>query len=168
MGDVYVDIHLMSDDVQIPKYSKTGDAGMDLRSNEDVIIHPGETRIIKTGIQVELPPGYAFEVSPRSGITAKTKLRVILGTIDSGYRGEIGIIVDNISNPYIGQDDDRIPYPRTIDDNDPNFHGDYHIRKGDRIAQLKLKVVPRCLWGIKDHLSDSDRGTGGFGHTGTN
>lgn len=181
MDEVKVKI-LNVEGLQLPEYKYEDDAGMDICSAEDVVIFPGNTTKIKTNISVELPPGYAFEVSPRSGIDTYTKLRVRLGTIDSRYRGFIGVTVDNISQaslatviPKSALDEDCDYYEvseglyvevRDAGDLDPEFHGAYQINKGDRIAQLKLKVVPKCIWEVVDELSETDRGTGGFGHTG--
>src|SRR5699024_12111405 len=77
------------------------DSGYDLYAAEDVIIEPGDTAIVKTGLAVELPPGYEAQIRPRSGVTVKTKLRLQVGTIDNGYKGEIGVIVDkDYTNSY--------------------------------------------------------------------
>src|SRR5690625_630798 len=86
----------LSDAATIPTKAHATDSGFDLYASEDVIIEPGDTVDVKTGIAVKLPPGYEAQVRPRSGVTAKTKLRVQLGTIDNGYAGEIGVIVDYI------------------------------------------------------------------------
>src|SRR5690625_1400498 len=86
----------LSDGATIPTKAHASDSGFDFAASADVIIEPGETKVIPTGIAVELPPGYEAQVRPRSGVTSKTKLRVQLGTIDSGYKGDIGVIVDNI------------------------------------------------------------------------
>lgn len=82
-------------DVELPKYAKTGDSGFDLVAAEDTVIWPGETKVVPTGLAFEIPPGYELQVRPRSGMTRNTKLRVVLGTVDSGYRGEVGVLVDN-------------------------------------------------------------------------
>lgn len=131
----------------LPEYAKTGDAGMDIRSNETICVYPGETRIIKTGLYVAIPKGYELQVRPRSGMSAKTNIRIANapGTIDSNYRGEIGIIVDNTGND------------------------EYYINEGDRIAQLVLNKVPTISWYSVDSieaLGDTNRGAGGFGSTG--
>lgn len=166
MNEVSVRVKINDETIELPKYNYEDDAGMDIVSAEDVVIAPGETKIIKTGLHVELPPGYAFEVSPRSGLSSKTKLRVILGTIDARYRGEIGVIIDNISQISVSTSKDGSVYTRDLSNLDPNFHGAYLIHKGDRIAQLKLKVVPKCNWIKSETLSTTDRGSGGFGSTG--
>src|SRR5690625_3792789 len=85
----------LNDSATIPTKAHPTDSGFDLYASEDVIIEPGETAVVPTGIAVKLPEGYEAQVRPRSGVTAKTKLRVQIGTIDNGYAGEIGVIVDN-------------------------------------------------------------------------
>src|SRR5690625_5630144 len=87
----------LTDSAVIPTKAHASDSGFDLAASADVIIEPGETKVVPTGIAVELPEGYEAQVRPRSGVTAKTKLRVQLGTIDNGFTGGIGVIVDNIS-----------------------------------------------------------------------
>src|SRR5699024_11703840 len=87
----------LTKDAIIPTKAHASDSGFDIAASEDVIIEPGETAVVKTGIAVELPPGYEAQVRPRSGVTAKTELRVQIGTSDYGYAGEIGVIVDNIA-----------------------------------------------------------------------
>lgn len=134
-------------DNELPSYSKQGDAGKDIRASEGFDIHPGTTEIIKTGLFVSIPQGYEVQARPRSGLSAKTKLRVANspGTIDSNYRGELCIIVDNIGGDSI------------------------IVRKGDRIAQLVLAPVPVWEWeevDSLDKLGTSDRGNNGFGSTG--
>lgn len=126
----------------IPKYAHEGDAGFDLVVVENFVIRPGETKLVKTGISLELPKGYELQVRPRSGITLGTKLRVQLGTIDSNYRGEIGVIVDNV--------DDVI----------------YRIERGYRIAQGVIAPVVQATFEEVDELSDSERGQNGFGSSG--
>src|SRR5574342_1134669 len=92
-----VKIKRLNEAAVIPKYAREGDAGFDLIATQDVIIEPGATTLVPTGLAFELPPGYEMRIRPRSGVTFKTKLRVQLGTIDSGFRGEVHVIVDNIS-----------------------------------------------------------------------
>src|SRR5699024_5645455 len=101
---VRVGFKRLSSDAVIPTKAHASDSGFDLYASEDVIIEPGETVIVPTGIAIELPPGYEAQVRPRSGVTAKTKLRVQLGTIDNGYTGEIGVIVDNFRYTKDGVD----------------------------------------------------------------
>ncbi|MDC2867515.1 dUTP diphosphatase, partial [Bacillus sp. BP-3] len=92
-----VKVKKMNEAVELPKYAKPGDAGFDLVAAEDTIIEPGETKVIPTGLAFDIPLGFELQVRPRSGISRKTKLRVVLGTVDSGYRGEVGVIIENIS-----------------------------------------------------------------------
>ncbi len=145
----------------MPKYAHESDAGMDVYALEDVMILPMETKIIPTGIKVAIPEGYEIQVRPRSGISSKTPLRISNspGTIDTGYRDEIGIIVTNTSVC-----DQGTVY--TINEKG-NKQGTYHIKKGDRIAQLVLQEVPKIKWIPTDNVKaiGEDRG-GGFGSTG--
>ena len=169
---VMIGFKRLSDDAILPTKAHPTDSGFDLYASKDVIIEPGETKIIPTGIAVELPPGYEATVRPRSGITAKTKLRVQLGTIDNEYRGEIGVIVDNIAP----EDLDGMPceYFVLSIENKPlpeyksNFvEGTYIIRKGDRIAQLVIQPLPAVeAYEIEDELEETERGEGGFGSSG--
>jgi dUTP pyrophosphatase len=170
---VNVKVKRLSEDATIPSYAKQGDAGADLYASQDVIIKPGETVVIPTDIAIEIPPNYEVQIRPRSGITAKTKLRVQLGTVDSGYRGSIGVIIDNIAAPVVAvQDGDLVPfmhYPKTLDGESADGwepRGTYLIRKGDRIAQFVVNQHETALFREVNELSDSQRGEGGFGHSG--
>lgn len=175
MSDLSVKIKRLHPDAVIPRYAHEFDSGFDLVAAADVIIEPGETALIPTGIAVELPPGYELQVRPRSGITLRTKLRVQLGTVDSNYRGEVGVIVDNIAT-YA----DLFDIP-TVDDEyvvygiDGKYHhssesidegGAYIIRKGDKIAQGVIAPVAKATFNEADELSDTTRGESGFGSTG--
>lgn len=135
-------------DVGLPKYAKPGDSGFDLVAAEDTVIWPGETKIVPIGLAFEIPPGYELQVRPRSGISRNTKLRVILGTVDSGFRGEVGVIVDNTE--------------RNLGTNMKA----HIIERGTRIAQGVIAPVETAHFVEVDELSDSERGTGGFGSTG--
>ena len=157
----------------LPTKAFATDAGYDLFADADVIIEPGETAVVPTGIAVALPEGFEAQVRGRSGITSKTKLRVATGTVDSGYGGEIGVIVDNIyrkgRNPrdrYYGIDGrpQGVPYEIGAD-----MEGTYIIRKGDKIAQLIVSPIasPTQFSGQEiTEVGESDRGSGGFGSTG--
>ncbi|MGI8216727.1 dUTP diphosphatase [Bacillus cereus] len=135
-------------DVELPRYAKPGDSGFDLVAAEDTIIWPGETKVVQTGLAFEIPPGYELQVRPRSGMTRNTKLRVVLGTVDSGYRGEVGVLVDNNERPI-------------------SLNMKAHvIEKGTRIAQGVIVPVVTAHFVEVDELSDSERGKGGFGSTG--
>jgi len=158
-------------DVELPKYAREFDAGFDLVAAEDVTIEPGETKVIPTGLAFEIPPGYEMQIRPRSGMSRKTKLRVVLGTIDSGYRGEVGVIVDNVSTVEYASKP-RYATGILVGDNDFNITKPINyevikINKGDRIAQGVIAPVETAHFVEVDELSDSERGAGGFGSTGT-
>ncbi|WMW41373.1 deoxyuridine 5'-triphosphate nucleotidohydrolase (plasmid) [Bacillus cereus] len=147
-------------DVELPKYAREFDAGFDLVAAEDAVIYPGGTKVIPTGLAFEIPPGYELQVRPRSGISRKTFLRVVLGTVDSGFRGEVGVIVSNTS--YIGNH-----ITLGINDESGGYANvKYEIKKGDRIAQGVIAPVETAHFVEVDKLSDSERGNRGFGSTG--
>ena len=157
---VYVET--LSNDIELPTYANIGDAGMDIRASEDVIILPNETKIIKTGLKVAIPVGYELQVRPRSGLSVNTPLRVANspGTIDSGYRGEIGIIISNTSltndNTYLISEKG-------------NKQGSYQIKKGDRIAQIVLKKYEVIDFIKIDNIENIEGNRdGGFGSLGVN
>ena len=128
----------------LPKFETAGSAGADIRANIEILIKPGKTELIPTGLFIEIPQGYEIQIRPRSGLSYKTKLRVANapGTIDSDYRGEIKVLMDNIG------DEDIV------------------INFGDRIAQMVLSPVIQFELIESDELSETDRGVGGFGSTG--
>ena len=130
----------------IPHYETIASAGMDLRANitESQILKPLERTIIKTGLFIELPIGFEAQVRPRSGLAAKKGITVLNapGTIDADYRGEIGIILVNLSNE------------------------NFTIENGERIAQLIIAKHDRAEWIEVKELSETSRGEGGFGSTG--
>lgn len=165
-----VKIKRLNESVKLPKYAREFDAGFDLVAAEDTIIGPGETKVIPTGLAFELPPGYEMQIRPRSGMSRKTKLRVVLGTIDSGYRGEVGVIVDNASLiEYASQP--RFATGILAGDSDFNItkQSKYEVikvSKGERIAQGVIAPVETAHFVEVDDLSDSERGVGGFGSTG--
>ena len=130
----------------LPEYKTKLSAGMDIRANinEIVTLKPLERKLIPTGLYIELPEGYEAQMRPRSGLALNEGLGLLNspGTIDADYRGEIGIIVVNFSNNMI-----------TIED-------------GERICQMVINKVEQAEWIEVNELSDSERGDGGFGHTG--
>lgn len=128
-----------------PSYAHPGDAGADLRTREDVILQPGQRRLVPTGVAIALPHGYVGLVHPRSGLAARHGLTVVNapGTVDAGYRGEIMVTLLN------------------TDPGEP-----VELRRGDRIAQLVVQRVEQARFVEVEHLPDSARGTGGFGSTG--
>src|SRR5699024_7108375 len=157
----------ISDEAKLPMKAHATDSGFDLFVSEDVSIKPGETKVIKTGIAIKMPPGYEAQVRPRSGITSKTDLRVQLGTIDNDYTGEIGIIVDNIS----GNQSNNASYVYRdikgdfIDASNICEGTYYEVKKGDKLAQLVIAPIP----GVEVYEFDDDyetvRGSNGFGST---
>lgn len=161
-------------DAKVPVYAHSGDAGLDVYTVEDVTIHPGQTVIVPTGLKCALPLGYELQVRPRSGLSVKTPLRVANapGTIDSNYRGEIGIIVTNttpaikdIQQHPIIDEHGKIQYFAV----DAILYGeDYTIPKGTRIAQLVLSEVPSVSFYEVDSVMEvpSERGEKGFGSSG--
>ena len=167
---IQVPIELTSEGAKIPTYANLGDGAVDLYAPEDFTIGPGETKIIPVDIKVALPYGYAFLIHPRSGLSAKTKLRVAnsVGLVDSQYKGVIGVILENVE-PRIKDiiyefDDNNRPVIKAIE------HGQsYTISKGDRFAQMRLVEVPTASFfqvESVDGIGD-DRG-GGFGSSGKN
>jgi dUTP pyrophosphatase len=162
MDNIEVMLEVCRDGAIIPSYAKEGDAGMDVFAAEEVLIAPQETVIIPTGIKLAIPEGYEIQVRPRSGISFKTPLRLSNspGTIDSGYRDELGIIITNTStsneeNEILGIDCKG------------NRKGTYKINKGDRIAQIVLQIVPKIKFTVVESVGNigKNRG-GGFGSTG--
>ena len=166
----------IDENVSLPFYANETDAGMDIISNEDVLIAPGETKVIKTGLKMAIPEGYEIQVRPRSGCSSKTLIRIsnAPGTIDAGYRDEIGIIVQNTSKDYYWDDNDNIRRLKmdenniyTIDDKG-NKNGWYKVRKGDRIAQIVLNKIEKAeLTPTNDVTKIGINRGGGFGHSGT-
>lgn len=167
--EVIVEFMKTNDEATIPTKAHPTDSGFDLYASEDVFIHAFETTIVPTGIAVNLPEGYEAQIRPRSGVTAKTKLRVQLGTIDNGYIGELGVIVDCI---YYALNDDKSLKMNLSDtlgyetDIDSKRSGGYIIRKGDRIAQLVIQKLPEVMAVEITSMEDTERGTGGFGSSG--
>lgn len=162
--------------VSLPAYQNMGDAGMDICSAEDIVLAPGETALVHTGIRVAIPDGYELQVRPRSGLSLNTPLRVCNapGTVDSGYRDEVCIIMQNTSERFFT---DGAGVVKVMPDRENNHYdlsakgnhkGWYHIRKGDRVAQIVLHQVPRIQWVLVEDVSriEGSRG-GGFGSTGT-
>jgi dUTP pyrophosphatase len=130
----------------LPHYETEASAGMDLRAKlaESIVLKPLERAIVKTGLFIELPMGFEAQVRPRSGLAAKHGITVLNspGTIDADYRGEIGVILVNLSSQ------------------------DFEIQNGERIAQLVIAKHERADWHLVETLSETSRGEGGFGSTG--
>ena len=158
----------LEEGVQLPIYAHKTDAGLDIYAREEITINPGETKIIGTGIKTAIPEGYAILIQPRSGQSVKTKLRIANtpGLIDSGYRDEIGVIIENIEPPFkdidYEFDDNGEIHIKSI------LHGEaYTIAEGQRFAQMRLVQVPKAEFVQVESVGEigEDRG-GGFGSTG--
>jgi dUTP pyrophosphatase len=139
-----VQIKKVHPDAIVPKYQTAGAAGVDLCSVEDVTIGEGDKALVATGLSMAIPHGWEGQVRPRSGLAVKSALTVLNspGTIDSDYRGEVKVILIN------------------------HGHGVFHVRKGDRIAQMVFALVGRAEFDEVQDLESTGRGAGGFGSTG--
>lgn len=157
----------INEEIKLPSYARKGDAGMDIVSPKEYTINPGETIIIPTGIKMAIPEGYAILIQPRSGMSVKTKLRIANtpGLIDSGYRDEIGVIVENIEPPFkdIDYDFDEKGQIKI----NSILHGQaYTIAEGQKFAQMRLVQVPTAnLVKVKSVQEIGENRGGGFGHT---
>lgn len=165
---IQIPIEICHENAKIPTYAKVGDAGMDIFALEDIEVKPGETKLIRTGIKVAIPIGYELQVRPKSGRTLKTKLRVANtpGTIDSGYRDEIGVIIENIEPPIKDITYEFDSYGRPIITSIE--HGcPFIIEKGSKFAQLVLSEVPTAsFYEVDDVGKIGENRGGGFGSTG--
>ena len=164
---INVPIELTSENAIMPKYAHLGDGAVDLYAPEEYVINPGETVIIPCDIKVALPYGYAFLIHPRSGLSAKSKLRVAnsIGLVDSQYKGVIGVIVENIEPKIKDIDCDYIDGKLVV--NSILYGSPHVIGKGERFAQMRLVEVPTVQFmqvESVDGIGD-DRG-GGFGSSG--
>ena len=173
-----VQIKRLNDEAVIPKYAHEGDAGFDLVAVEDIMVEPGQTVKVPTGLAFAIPNGYELQIRPRSGLTLNTKLRVQLGTVDSTYRGEVAVIVDNAVMPSFYYNEEYRTIGLEYDykakyldgtlawDEDGWQHNTYFIRKGDRIAQGVIAPIVQAKFDEVDTLDETIRGEGGFGSTG--
>ena len=139
-------IKRLSKVVQMPRYETAGSSGMDIAAHipQNIEILPGEKAIIPTGFSLSIPEGFEVQIRPRSGLAAKKGISVLNtpGTIDADYRGEIGVILVNLSNEI------------------------FTVNPGERIAQLVIAKYEQALWEPSDSLDETERGAGGFGSTG--
>ena len=135
----------LDEDAVIPTYAKPGDAGADLYSISELVLAPGQRALVKTGLAIAIPTGYVGLVHPRSGLGLKNGISVVNtpGTIDAGYRGEIGVVLIN-----------------------HDLTENFQINKGDRVAQLVIQKVENAQFKVVNQLPDSARSTGGYGSTG--
>lgn len=146
MTRVLVEVLSHGLDLPLPQYQTAGAAALDLHAavGDEVVLRPGETRLVPTGLKVAIPDGFELQIRPRSGLALKHRLAVLNspGTIDSDYRGEVQVILSNFGDEA------------------------FVISRGMRICQALLAKVERLEWEAVAHLPASDRGEGGFGHTG--
>ncbi|MBI1937126.1 MAG: dUTP diphosphatase [Ignavibacteriales bacterium] len=150
MEEIQIKINRISDqfaDIPLPEYATEGSSGLDLRAavEDEIIIGKGKVALVPTNLRIEIPFGYEVQVRPRSGLAAKHGVGVLNspGTIDSDYRGEVKVILFNFGTE------------------------DFSIKRGDRIAQMVLSKVYKMIIEETHALNGSQRGEGGFGHTGT-
>lgn len=141
-----IEIKLVTKEGNIPAYETSGSAGMDLKAtlDEPIVLNPGQRMLVHTGLFIELPFGYEAQVRARSGLAIKHGITLInaIGTVDSDYRGEIKVPLVNLGD-------------------EP-----FEIRNGERIAQMVINKYEQVQWKVVDKLSETERGEGGFGHTG--
>jgi len=139
-----VKIQKVTDAAIIPSYAHPGDAGVDLYAAEDAVLMPGERKLVRTGIKIAVPKGYEAQVRPKSGLALKHGLSIVNtpGTIDAGYRGEVGVICINLGNEAI------------------------KIEAGKKIAQMVFKKIETVKFEEAEELDGTSRGEGGFGSTG--
>lgn len=140
-----IQLKMLDDGLEAPSYAHPGDAGADLRARTDVFLAPGERKLVPTGVSIALPNGFVALIHPRSGLATKHGLTVVNapGTVDAGYRGEISVTLLN------------------TDQNQA-----IELKRGDRIAQMVIQRVEYAQFVAVEELSDTARGTGGFGSTG--
>lgn len=141
-----IEVKLVTKEGNVPAYETLGSAGMDLKAtlDEPIVLNPGERMLVPTGLYIELPVGYEAQVRARSGLAIKHGITLInaIGTIDSDYRGELKVPLVNL-----GQEP-------------------FEIKNGERIAQMVVAKYEQVQWKVVDELSETERGEGGFGHTG--
>jgi len=137
-----VNIERLCKDVDMVCYAQQGDAGFDLRSSENVVLAPGEKKIVKTGIKIAIPEKHVGLIWDRSGMAAKHEIHALAGVVDSGYRGEVGVVLKNLSNK------------------------EFQIEKNMRIAQMLIQPVVSAMIEEVESLEETERGDGGFGSTG--
>ncbi len=165
---MFVKFKKLSETAITPTKGHYNDAGFDLYADEDVTLAYGETKAIATNIALELPDGFMADVRPRSGLTRDTALRVQYGTVDAGYRGNIGIICDNVDNLYKVKTIDNKLHAIITGDQDAilTYNTAIEIKRGDKIAQLVIQRIPDIELIEAEELTDSRRGENGFGSTG--
>jgi dUTP pyrophosphatase len=142
MNPVSVKFKKLSDDVTLPSYGRPGDAGLDVFSREDKTLVPGEQHIFKTGFALAVPPGFVSLIWDRSGMAAKNGVKTMAGVLDHTYRGEVGVVLMNLTQKP------------------------YEVKAGDRIAQMLIQPVHTAEIEVVDDLEESHRGAGAWGSSG--
>lgn len=145
MGEFKVTVKLfVGEGGRSPVYATQGSAGADIFASEDILLNPLERKLVKTGLKIAVPPGFEAQIRPRSGLALKHGLSMVNtpGTIDSDYRGEVGILLINLGSEPV------------------------ELKAGERIAQMVICPVHQAEFELVDELPDSERGSGGFGSTG--
>ena len=137
-----IKIKKLSEDATLPRYAQPGDAGMDFYSNEEITILPNERKLVSTGISMAIPEGYVGLIWDKSGISTKHGIKTMAGVIDSSYRGEVKILIHNLSNQT------------------------HKIEKNTKVAQMLIQPVEQKEISEVIELDQTERGTGGFGSTG--
>ncbi|MBT6774226.1 dUTP diphosphatase [Candidatus Woesearchaeota archaeon] len=137
-----IKIKKLSEDATLPRYAQPGDAGMDFYSNEEITILPNERKLVSTGISMAIPKGYVGLIWDKSGIATKHGIKTMAGVIDSSYRGEVKILIHNLSNQT------------------------HKIEKNTKVAQMLIQPVEQKEISEVIELDQTERGTGGFGSTG--
>ena len=145
MNQIKIDIKMLDEGIEPPAYAKPGDAGADLRSRVNLTLQPGERALVPTGVAIALSDGYVGLVHPRSGLAAQHGITIVNapGTVDSGYRGELMVCLLNTDREQA-----------------------FEIQRGDRIAQLVIQRFESATFNVVQSLSETERGTAGFGSTG--
>lgn len=139
---VQVKVHRIDKSVEAPRYAKQGDAAFDLRSSEEKLIKAGDKNTVKTGLRIAVPDGYCGLIWDRSGLAAKHGIHCLAGVLDSGYRGEIIVVLQNLGKE------------------------DFFVEKNMRMAQMLIQPVAAADLVEVEYLDDTERGEGGFGSTG--
>ena len=137
-----IKIQKINPEIKIPSYAHAGDAGMDLYAAEDIVIKPGERKIVATGMKMEIPSGYVGLIWDKSGLASKKGLKIMGGVIDSTYRGEVGVVIINLSDQ------------------------EYQVIKNTKIAQMLIQKIENVEIEEVENLENTLRGDGGFGSSG--
>ncbi|MBG9693242.1 hypothetical protein ABD91_21115 [Lysinibacillus sphaericus] len=168
----------LTKDAKLPVRAHDTDSGLDIFANGDVLIFPSESKVIPTGIAISLPNDHEAQLRNRSGITSKTKIRIQFGTVDEGYRGAIGVMIDNIAPIQFDMSEQLLEVKKTnqvllldgtiieVTDKEKVPVGTILIRKDDKIAQMVIAPVAKPPVVEVDELDETDRGKKAFGDSG--